>query len=296
MAYKINDLTALGRNLASTDQLEVSLTGATGSRKITGAQIIGAAVASQVGYKGFKYNMGIGEDYPNPPVPLAGQAFILVDIDGYFQGFRISTIDADGKSNSTYLNKINSQPITIANADGSISTYVADSVTFVGGANPYYNIPPGTFEGPILSGIAYIDYNTSFPALVSGTTIKTINGSSILGSGNLNTFSLVPIQTVTSSGTVTPTTSNQLVVITAQAATLVLAAPTGTPAQGQPLMIRIKDNGIPRAISWAAGTAGYRAIGVALPTTTVANKTTYVGCIYNSTDSRWDVIGVTTEA
>jgi len=39
MAYKINDLTPLGRNLASTDQLEVSLSGATGSRKITGAQI-----------------------------------------------------------------------------------------------------------------------------------------------------------------------------------------------------------------------------------------------------------------
>ena len=43
MAYKINDLTALGRNLGATDELEVSLTGATGSRKITGAQIIGAA-------------------------------------------------------------------------------------------------------------------------------------------------------------------------------------------------------------------------------------------------------------
>ena len=42
MAYKINELTALGRNLAATDVLEVSLTGATGSRKITGAQIIGA--------------------------------------------------------------------------------------------------------------------------------------------------------------------------------------------------------------------------------------------------------------
>jgi len=39
MAYKINDLTALGRNLAATDELEVSLTGATGSRKITGDEL-----------------------------------------------------------------------------------------------------------------------------------------------------------------------------------------------------------------------------------------------------------------
>jgi hypothetical protein len=43
MAYKINELTALGRNLGATDELEVSLTGATGSRKITGKQITDAA-------------------------------------------------------------------------------------------------------------------------------------------------------------------------------------------------------------------------------------------------------------
>jgi len=39
---KINDLTALGRNLASTDLLELSLAGGTGSRKITGQEIINA--------------------------------------------------------------------------------------------------------------------------------------------------------------------------------------------------------------------------------------------------------------
>jgi hypothetical protein len=39
---KIGELTPLGRNLISTDELELSLAGSTGSRKITGAQIIGA--------------------------------------------------------------------------------------------------------------------------------------------------------------------------------------------------------------------------------------------------------------
>jgi nitrogen fixation protein len=106
----------------------------------------------------------------------------------------------------------------------------------------------------------------------------------------------VSVQTVTSSATVTPTTDNDLVVITAQAAALTMAIPTGTPVQGEALMIRIKDNGTARAITWTGGTGGYRAIGVTLPTTTVINKTTYVGLIYNSTDSRWDAIGVVTEA
>lgn len=101
------------------------------------------------------------------------------------------------------------------------------------------------------------------------------------------------VQTVTSSATVTATSANDLVVITAQAAGLTLANPTGTWVQGKDLVIRIKDNGTPRSIGYGGK---YRAIGVTLPTTTVANKTTYLGVIYNSTDDTFDVIGVTTQA
>ena len=61
-------------------------------------------------------------------------------------------------------------------------------------------------------------------------------------------------------------------------------------------MIRIKDSGSAQTIAWTSGAGGYRAIGVTLPTTTTAGKTTYVGLIYNSNDSIWDVIGVTTQA
>jgi hypothetical protein len=112
-----------------------------------------------------------------------------------------------------------------------------------------------------------------------------------------NTYRNLPsVQSVVSAATVTPTANDDLVVITAQAAPLTLAAPTGSPVQGQALMIRIKDDGTARAITWTSGAAGYRAIGVTLPTTTVISKTTYVGFIYNSTDSLWDAIGVTTEA
>lgn len=101
------------------------------------------------------------------------------------------------------------------------------------------------------------------------------------------------VQSVVSSATVTPVYGNDIVVITAQAVALALANPTGTWPQGKDIMIRIKDNGTARAITF--GTK-YRAIGVTLPTTTVINKTTYVGVIYNATDDKFDVIGVTTEA
>jgi hypothetical protein len=129
--------------------------------------------------------MGIGEDFPSPPVPLAGQAFYLLDTDGVYQGFRISQTDANGGNNYDYLVRLNGQPLTVVNADDSINTIGAGTVTFVGGANPYYDIAPAGFSGTAVSGVGYIDFNTSNPALVSGTTIKTINGNSVLGSGNL---------------------------------------------------------------------------------------------------------------
>jgi hypothetical protein len=101
------------------------------------------------------------------------------------------------------------------------------------------------------------------------------------------------VQSITSSATVTATSANDLVKITAQAAGLTLANPTGTFAEGQALIYRIKDNGTARSITFGAK---FRALGVTLPTTTTISKTTYVGCIYNSTDDKFDVVASLTEA
>ena len=81
--------------------------------------------------------------------------------------------------------------------------------------------------------------------------------------------------------------------LTAQDQALTVAAPTGTPVDGNKLILRILDNGTARAITW---NATYTAIGTTLPTTTTASKMLYVGCIYNSTNTRWDVVAVTTQA
>lgn len=68
---------------------------------------------------------------------------------------------------------------------------------------------------------------------------------------------------------------------------------TGTPIDGQKIIIRFKDNGSARALTWDGI---FRAIGVTLPTTTTANKQHYVECIYNSNASKFDAINVRTEA
>lgn len=101
------------------------------------------------------------------------------------------------------------------------------------------------------------------------------------------------VQAVTSASTVTPSADNDdEVVITAQGAALTLANWSGTPVQGQAIIIRIKDDGTARAITFDTL---YRAVGAYLPTTTVIGKTVYIACIYNSTDTKIDVVSVAQE-
>jgi len=105
------------------------------------------------------------------------------------------------------------------------------------------------------------------------------------------------IVSVTSAGTITPTgdTADQYNV-TALATAATIAAPSGTPVDGQRLTLRFEDDGTGRALTWTTSSGAYRAVGVTLPTTTVATKVTYVGCIYNSQDVFWDVVAVATQA
>jgi hypothetical protein len=67
---------------------------------------------------------------------------------------------------------------------------------------------------------------------------------------------------------------------------------TGTPTDGQTLIVKFKDAGVTKGLTWT----GFTAIGVTLPTDTTAGKWHYVGCKYNSTASAWHTIAVTEEA
>lgn len=59
---------------------------------------------------------------------------------------------------------------------------------------------------------------------------------------------------------------------------------SGTPTDGQKLIIRILDNGTARAITWGAS---FQDGTVALPLTTTISKTLMVGLIYDSVDAKW---------
>lgn len=138
---------------------------------------------------------------------------------------------------------------------------------------------PKTLYGPKAAG-----------AWPSGVSLKGETGDT----GATGATGRIPVvQTVASAATVTPTFADDMVKVTAQAEALALANPTGTPVPALGMVIRIKDNGTARAITY--GTQ-YRRVGVALPATTVVGKTTYLSMIYNSDDTKWDVVAVGTEA
>jgi hypothetical protein len=101
------------------------------------------------------------------------------------------------------------------------------------------------------------------------------------------------VQSIASSSTPTPTSVNDQLEITALATNMTLTNPTGTMQNAWGLSVRIKDNATPRTIAY--GTQ-YRAVGVTLPTTTVASKTLYLGMVWNGADTTFDVVSVALQA
>ena len=131
--------------------------------------------------------------------------------------------------------------------------------------------------------------------LIGATTgTATIRNANVVVTGSLSARYTTKSISAASASSVTPDISayNQYS-YTALAAGLTINAPTGSPTDGERLMFRIKDDGNSQTITWDAI---YRIIGTVLPTNTVANKTMYIGCIYNTADTKWDVIAVSREA
>jgi len=135
------------------------------------------------------------------------------------------------------------------------------------------------------------------PDLAEKIRVVTSGGAGISESGvaTLTNKRINPRDvSATTATTLTPDVSvGDIYCYTALASGLTINAPIGTPTNGEKLIFRLLDNGTSRALTW---NATYTVIGVTLPTATTISKTTYVGCIYNANNTRWDVIAVTTQA
>jgi hypothetical protein len=124
---------------------------------------------------------------------------------------------------------------------------------------------------------------------LNGVSIATISDTQTL----TNKRTTPRIISAASTTSIAPSmASADMYTVTALAANLTISDPTGTPTDGEQLTFRIKDNGTSRTLTW--GTS-YRSLGVALPASTTISKTMYVTAVYNSPDTKWDVVQVVIE-
>ena len=190
--------------------------------------------------------------------------------------------------------------VTATNSGDDVTVNVSagtGTVTSVAATVPSFLSVSGS---PITtSGILAITLSgTALPIANGGTGATTLAGASIAtysGTETLTNKRIDPrVTSAASASSLTPDISvSDVYAYTALAAGLTINAPTGTPLDGDKLIFRLLDNGTSQSLNW---NATYTAIGVTLPTSTTASKTTYVGCIYNADNTRWDAIAVTTQA
>jgi hypothetical protein len=202
--------------------------------------------------------------------------------------------------------------ITLAGAVSGFQSFAA-----IGNANTTYYTIAGGSEWEVGVGT----YTSSGTTLSRDSVLESSNSGSLVNfsAGTKEVFVTYPAeravftsdtQTLTNkridpravpasatSGTLTPNgDTTDLYEAEGLTGGITLAQPSGTPVDGQKLLIRLKDNGTARAITWTTSAGAFRAVGITLPTTTVINKVTYVGCVYNATDSFWDAVATVTQA
>jgi hypothetical protein len=68
---------------------------------------------------------------------------------------------------------------------------------------------------------------------------------------------------------------------------------TGSPVNGQKLIIRILDAGVAKSITWGLS---FISRGAILPATTIAGKYMYIGLVFNNTANVFDCVAVSQEA
>jgi len=247
---------------------------------------------------------------------------LFLNITGSLSAIRVLTVPGIQK---TYIIKNSTTggfAMTIAGALGGTTVSVNNGKTalvYVNGSTGVAQQFNDLLSGTTLNAIAIADISSTQTLTNKTLTAPTITGaimSSISNTGTVTfptaTTTLIGatetvtvtnkrvtprIGTVASASTITPTSdASDQYNVTALAVPATFAVPSGTPTDGQKLVIRIVDDGTARALTWTTSAGGYRVVGPTLPTTTVASKTTYIGCIWNAVAGLWDVVAVTTQA
>ena len=196
---------------------------------------------------------------------------------------------------SVYIDGSDIVPATTASYAGNVTTIQLRSSSTPGAVPTALSLSAGELVVNTADGKLYFKDSSNAVQVLAQINQATTNGVETLT--NKRITQRCNAQTTTASPFAWNSDSYDQQSFSALANALTINADAGTPTDGQRAVFRIKDNGTARALTWTTGVSkGFRAVGATLPTTTVINKTVYVGCIYNIADSRWDVVAVAQEA
>jgi hypothetical protein len=205
----------------------------------------------------------------------------------------------------------NNLRLDYANGGAAVAFHISGNVTTsqfgTGAAVPYAFYAPRLAVGADITNARILSNGTAAPTTgAHGQGEIVLNRTPSVGSpvgwicitagtpGTWHPFGVVgalpAIQSVTSAATVTPTFLNDAVNVTAQAAALALANWSGTARDFWGLVVRIRDNGTARAISY--GSNYLAADGVTLPTTTVVGKTHEIAFVHNEQTGKHVAVAV----
>lgn len=229
-------------------------------------QTVALTAGTGISTSGTYPNFTVTNSAPDQTVSLTGAG--TTSITGTYPNFTITSNDS---------------------ATGTVTSVAATVPSFLSVSGS-----PITTSGTLaitLSGTALPEANGGTGATsLASASIATYTGTETLTNKRIDPR----VTSAASASSLTPDISaSDVYAYTALAAGLTINAPTGTPLDGDKLIFRLLDNGTSRSLTW---NATYTVIGVTLPTATTISKTTYVGCIYNANNTRWDVIAVTTQA
>lgn len=208
---------------------------------------------------------------PDAPFAVTADSDTVTNLDA-------DLLDGQEGPSSEIVGISDSQTLTNKGIDGSDNTIVnldADELNFG-------TVPDARFPATL-------------PA-VNGSLLTNLNGTAIttgtVATARLSLIVAPTVVTLVDGATPALDASLGSVFILVAVGNRTIAVPTN-PVNGQKIVIRHLASGGARTLSLNSGAGGFRfGSDVAALTATASGKIDYVGCIYNSTDSKWDVIAV----
>ena len=175
------------------------------------------------------------------------------------------------------------------------TTTVAATSLVAGTAYTIYTVGTTNWTS---AGAANNNVGTNFIATgaTTGTGTALIANATLRVAGSITPTGVVTprIQAVSSTSTAPNVNIADTYELAIGAGTIAsFPAPSGSPVEGQKLIIRIIPSG---AVTITAWNAIYRPINTTLPVALVSGKTAYIGCIYNSSIPSWDVVAITIQS